>query len=466
MPSLFKLNKKCNTNTSTLMLAASFYNVPEGRIIYDEQEDKCYDVGELIKFMNGLQDDVPYTFPLDRKQIQFDFMKLIAKNVFEYNINLANYYLQYEGSNYLAEKGLIYYETDNKNNTIIDLLIGSPIELNTMTTLMLIDIWQPKLPPTTLIKLILLHKWTDTKENRDFLYALKKLYKRIAVHEPRNLTSIEQDLLKKSPYLSKTQKKLKKKLIQNPRRTSHKPTIADYINCYSNKFSKNDILLAMDVDLYFRTLIQTNQVDTSNYTSFQDVLEGISKLRSIYKRYIIADIYNKSEIIKITSQRASDITVHLDDLNYNAMQEFFVELDKSLNAVRLPKYLDTPITYESMKYSAKYYNRNKNTLKTTPVVKFVLADILINSKDSIIKDIWKKFKDHKTFANKLTQYLIDSGFVYMCRAIWKNGFLGSWNKLNIKYNSSNEIVQTNYSPDWGIFNNQTRCATMLKVLEK
>ena len=356
------LNKKCNTNTSTLMLAASFYNVPEGRIIYDENEDKCYDVGELIKFMNGLQDDVPYTFPLDRKQIQFDFMKLIAKKVFEYNINLANYYLQYEGSNYLAEKGLIYYETDNKNNTIIDLLIGSPIELNTMTTLMLIDIWQPKLPPTTLIKLILLHKWTDTKENRDFLYALKKLYKRIAVHEPRNLTSIEQDLLKKSPHLSKTQKKLKKKLIQNPRRTSHKPTIADYINCYSNKFSKNDILLAMDVDLYFRTLIQTNQVDTSNYTSFQDVLEGISKLRSIYKRYIIADIYNKSEIIKITSQRASDITVHLDDLNYNAMQEFFVELDKSLNVVRLPQYLDTPITYESMKYSAKYYNRNKNAL--------------------------------------------------------------------------------------------------------
>ena len=33
-----------------------------------------------------------------------------------------------------------------------------------------------------------------------------------------------------------------------------------------------------------------------------------------------------------------------------------------------------------MKYSAKYSDRNKNTLKTTPVVKFVLTDILINSK--------------------------------------------------------------------------------------
>ena len=54
----------------------------------------------------------------------------------------------------------------------------------------------------------------------------------------------------------------------------------------------------------------------------------------------------------------------------------------------------------------------------------------------------------------------------MCRAIWKIGVLGSWNKLNIKYNSSNEILQTNYSLDWGVFNNQTQCAMMIKVLEK
>ena len=465
LSSFFKLNKKCNKNLETLFLMGTFYNVPEGRILYHEGQDLCYDVEKIIKSINEhSDDDVNYMFQTKNVQIDFDFMKQIANKVFEYNINIANYYLQYEDAKYLAEKGLLYFDYDNDANTNLELLIGTPIELTNMTELMLLDIWQPDVPPTTLIKLILYHKWTGTKESRDFLYTLKRFYKRIAILHPRKLTDIENVIISDAKLLSKDQKRIKKKIIQNPRRKTHKPNIADYLNCYIDKFSETDILLAMDVDMYFRALIPTNEIDTSMYTSFYDILQGVHKLRRKYQKFLVAQTYNKHEVQKIMAQRANDTIVHLDILNHESMQDFLFNLDKSLNALKIVENLGSP--FASMKYAAKYYDRNKETLKATPVVKFVLRDILVNSKNSTIKDIWKRSTDSITFENRLRAYLFEAGFVYIYRTIWNNKFIGTWHKLNVKYNSKKEIIKTNYTPQMGLFYNQIRCGMMLHVVEK
>ena len=195
LSSYFKLNKKCNKNLEALTFMGTFDNVPTGRILYHEGQDVCYDVLKLIIFISDRTDDVNYIFPVRSIQIDFDFMKQIANKVFEYNINLANYYLRYEDEKYLAEKGLIYFDYDDDNKSNLELLIGTPIELNTMTELMLLDIWQPDVPPTTLIKLILNHEWSNTKESRDFLFYLKRFYKRIAILQPRKFTNVEIEII-------------------------------------------------------------------------------------------------------------------------------------------------------------------------------------------------------------------------------------------------------------------------------
>ena len=48
----------------------------------------------------------------------------------------------------------------------------------------------------------------------------------------------------------------------------------------------------------------------------------------------------------------------------------------------------------------------------------------------------------------------------------KNKFIGTWHKLNVKYNSKKEIIKTNYTPRMGLFYNQIRCGMMLHVVEK
>ena len=70
------------------------------------------------------------------------------------------------------------------------------------------------------------------------------------------------------------------------------------------------------------------------------------------------------------------------------ISEFHCDLDKSLNALKIVENLGSP--FASMKYAAKYYDRNKETLKATPIVKFVLRDILVNSKNSTIKIFGKE----------------------------------------------------------------------------
>ena len=463
LSSYFKLNKKCNKNLEALTFMGTFDNVPTGRILYHEGQDVCYDVLKLIIFISDRTDDVNYIFPVRSIQIDFDFMKQIANKVFEYNINLANYYLRYEDEKYLAEKGLIYFDYDDDNKSNLELLIGTPIELNTMTELMLLDIWQPDVPPTTLIKLILNHEWSSTKESRDFLFYLKRFYKRIAIYKPRKFTNVENEIISNAQILSKNQRHIKKKILDNPRDETHSPNIADYFNCYIDKFSEIDILIAMDVDMYFRRLIPQNLVDTSKYTSFYDILQGVQKLRRKYKRFLVAKTYSENEVRKLKAQRGSEILGHLDILNHVSMQDFLVYLDKSLNALTILENLGSQ--YKSMKYAANYYERNKETLKATPVVKFVLKDILINSKNSIIKDIWKRSNDSKTFENRLKTYLFETGFVYVYRTIWSNNkYLGSWFQLNLKYNSKKEVIKSNYKPQIGIFYNQIRCGMLLYVI--
>ena len=79
LSSFFKLNKKCNKNVETLLLMGTFDNVPTGRILYHEGQGLCYDVEKLIISINGRADDVNYMFQTKNVQIDFDFMKQIAK---------------------------------------------------------------------------------------------------------------------------------------------------------------------------------------------------------------------------------------------------------------------------------------------------------------------------------------------------------------------------------------------------
>ena len=43
----------------------------------------------------------------------------------------------------------------------------------------------------------------------------------------------------------------------------------------------------MDVDMYFRRLIPQNLIDTSKYTSFYDILQGVQKLRRNIKDFLL-----------------------------------------------------------------------------------------------------------------------------------------------------------------------------------
>ena len=74
--------------------------------------------------------------------------------------------------------------------------------------------------------------------------------------------------------------------------------------------------------------------------------------------------------------------------------------------------------------------------------------------------------DSKTFENRIKTYLFEAGFVYVYRSIWNNMYIGSWFKLNLKFNEKKEIIKSNYSPKIGLFYNQIRCGMFLHVITK